>query len=153
MKGNFEISINKMITCNINVTFISGNTKVVDLLIRSGADIEAMEIHRACPLYYAASRGKRNNQMRIITPSTQKNDLFCPKCVDKTSNINFLIRKYLKIFGEHKQELQNDVIIDTFLGHWEIVYLLLLNGADANKQIINGDTALHVATEKGIQSG
>lgn len=83
----------------------------------------------------------------------KKNDLFCPKYVDKTSNINFLIRKYLKIFGEHKQELQNDVIIDTFLGHWEIVYLLLLNGADANKQIINGDTALHVATEKGIQSG
>lgn len=58
LKGNLARSKAKMMSSKIICQFDLGHVQIMDLLIRKGADVQAIDIKGCTPLHYAAVQGK-----------------------------------------------------------------------------------------------
>ena len=123
---------------NLMFSAMSGNTQVLDLLLKAGYD-----------LYQPLSSSKYINQIFSSPQELSMLDLICPSLI-AACNIGHLkvFQLLLKVIGDPNVQQKNGetlLMIASYCGHLNIVQTLLENGADPNICDNIGNNALHHA--------
>ena len=148
----------------------SGNTTIVQDLIKYGAKVELCDSEGKTALMYACLAGNSNvakilfenfadiNDLSKVNNTNGKTFLMQLCEFDMASNlVNWLLSKYVdKNNEEGLRELVNAsdfqgataLMIASNSGFSYLVEILLKNGADVNKEDLRGNTALHIACEQ-----
>jgi ankyrin repeat protein len=161
-KGIFERTIQKLNRLNardkygntpLHLASAAGNTNIVRYLISAGSDLKSRNVRREYPLTLAARCGN-NDILEFLLKDDCDPKYEEAKVSALTAAISaghvYTMKLLLRLGAPvNKGENEKPIHAASRVGHQEIVSLLLQHGASLDSRTVNGNTALHLASEAG----
>lgn len=132
----------------------SGSSKLVDLLIKAGQDVDAKD-SSGCPAYILALNHKQENILQHLvdaganvstTTRAGSSGLYVSALLGLSKSVELLIQKNADVNGTTKSNI-SPLHVAAYGNHVESVKILLKAGAKVNATTLDGDTPLHFAAE------
>ena len=143
---------------SIHIAALTGNTEIVEILVKLGMDVNATNNKNDTPVLWAA----RNNHIQTVrklidlgADVNHENDkgstpLYWSVRYGFPELLEILIKEgKANIHQRRKLGLVSPIVLASALGYADVLRILLDNGADVHTRITAGMTALHHAAVEG----